>query len=188
MGWIITLIAIVAVFYIWYMAIIGRRNKAKEAFSSIDVQLKKRADLIPNILAIAKRYMKHEQDLLTEVTALRTQVAREVNPASADDVKQYLAAANTLGGSMGKLMVAVENYPELKADQTMVQAQLSYNEVEAQIAAARRFYNSAVTSLNNAVQIFPGSIIASMAGVEAMPFYEAAEADRAPVSAAELLN
>ncbi|MBI1274786.1 LemA family protein [bacterium] len=188
MGLIITLVAVVAFLYFWYMALITRRNKAKEAFSTVDVQLKKRADLIPNILAIAKRYMQHEKDLLTEVTALRAQVVRDVNPGNPDDVKQYLAAANTLGGSMGKLMVAVENYPELKADQTMMQAQLSYNEVEAQIAAARRFYNSAVTSLNNAAQIFPGSLIASMANVETMPFYEAAEADRAPVNAAELLK
>ena len=85
-------------------------------------------------------------------------------------------------------MVRVEAYPDLKSDQTMGQAMQTYNEVEAQIAAARRFYNSAVTALNNSVQIFPGNIIANMAGVSEMPFYETDDAARAPVNADDFLK
>ena len=88
---------------------------------------------------------------------------------------------------MGALMVNVENYPELKSDNTMLQAMQTYNEVEAHISAARRFYNSAVSELNTAVEIFPGSIIASMASIKVMPFYEVSEAAKAPVDAAEYL-
>ena len=84
-------------------------------------------------------------------------------------------------------MVQVENYPDLKSDQTMLNAMNSYNEVEAQIAAARRFYNSAVKNLNNSVQIFPGNIIANMASIETMPFYEADEAAKAPIDASNFL-
>ena len=173
--------------YFWYFSIIGKRNKAQEALSGIDVQLQKRGELIPNILAIAKKFMEHEKSLLTEITELRTQMGAEYDKANPDAVKDHLAIADKLASNMGKLMVQVENYPDLKSDQTMVTAMQSYNEVEAQIAAARRFYNSSVTALNNSVQIFPGSVIAGMAGVSAMPFYEAPPETLKPVNAADLL-
>ena len=179
---------IVVIGYIWYVSIIGRRNKAQEAFSGIDVQLKKRHDLIPNILTIAKRFMEHERGLLEDITRLRAQ-ALEAGDGKADPeaAKKLFEIEAALQGRMGQLMVAVENYPDLKSDQTMLQAQRSYNEVEANIAAARRFYNSAVTALRNSIQIFPGTLIAGMAGVGDMPLFEAAEADRAPVDADKYL-
>lgn len=174
--------------YLWYVSIISKKNKAKEALSGIDVQQKKRANLIPNILEIAKKFMEHEKELLTKVTELRSKVEEDYNQADPQAVKEHLAAAQALDANMGKLMIQVEEYPELRSDETMLQAQRTYNEVEEQISAARRFYNSAVTSLNNSVEIFPGNIIAGIAKVKAMPFYEAEDAAKAPVDASDILD
>ncbi|MGE0755266.1 MAG: LemA family protein [Alphaproteobacteria bacterium] len=178
----------IGITYFWYAGIISKRNRANEALSGVDVQLKKRSSLIPNILKIAQKFMEHEKSLLTEITELRSRMESDYSPGDKESVQRHLAAAEQLDGKMGQLMVAVEDYPDLKSDATMVQAMQSYNEVEAQIAAARRFYNSAVTSLNNAVQIFPGNLIARMAGVAEMPFYEVDEASRAPVDADDYLK
>lgn len=181
----LTLIFIVT--YLWYVSLVKKRNTALEALSGIDVQLTKRADLVPNILKIAKRFMEHEKSLLTEITELRTQLSHNYNKADPSAVKEHLVQAERLNDKMSILMVNVENYPELKSDNTMLQAMQTYNEVEAHISAARRFYNSAVSELNTAVEIFPGSIIASMASIKVMPFYEVSEAAKAPVDAAEYL-
>lgn len=174
--------------YFWYVGIISKRNKAQEALSGIDVQLQKRHELIPNILKIAQRFMEQEERLLTEITALREQAAQGYDNADKDAIQQHLQASEQLQHKMGQLMIQVEAYPELKSDQTMIQAQQTYSEVEAQIAAARRFYNAAVTALNNSVQIFPGTVIASMASVTAMPFYDAPDAVTAPVNADDYLK
>ena len=178
------IIAVLSVI-IWfiYSGIIRKRNKALEAFSGIDVQLKKRHDLIPNILTIAKRFMEHEKELLTEITRLRA-AAIDAGPEKATE---RFSLESALQNQMGKLMVAVENYPELKSDATMLNAQRTYSEVEAHISAARRFYNSAVNALNNAVQIWPSSTIARMIGVDAMPLFEVSETERAPVAAGDFL-
>ena len=177
-----------AVLYFWYVGIISKRNQAKEALSTIDVQLQKRGELIPNILQIAQRFMEHEKQLLTEITELRSAFHKEYDRADQQAVSEHLAVAQQLSSKMGKLMVQVENYPELKSDATMMTAMQSYNEVEAQIAAARRFYNSAVTALNNSVEIFPGSVIARMANVQPLPFYEAPAESLAPVNAGDYLG
>ena len=179
---------LVVVFYLWYASIIKKRNTGYEALSGIDVQLKKRSNLIPNILKIAQKFLQHEKSLLTEITELREQTDKGYDKADKNSVQQHLQVSELLAGKMGQLMVRVEAYPDLKSDQTMVQAMQTYNEVEAQIAAARRFYNSAVTALNNSVQIFPGNIIANMAGVSEMPFYETDNAARAPVNADDFLK
>ncbi len=185
LGIIITLIVIL---YFWYVSIIGKRNTGLEALSGIDVQLKKRSNLIPNILKIAQKFLEHEKSLITEITELREQADKGYDKTDKSEVQQHLQVSELLAGKMGQLMVRVEAYPDLKSDQTMVQAMQTYNEVEAQIAAARRFYNSAVTALNNSVQIFPGNIIANMAGVSEMPFYETDEAAKAPVNADDFLK
>jgi len=187
---IVTLLAttlILSAPYMWYVAIISRRNKALEALSSVDVQLKMRLDLIPNILAIAKRFMEHELSLMTNITTLRTQAAASYDPKDAAAVQQHLNSIKALDTSMGQFMVQVEAYPALKSDETMLQAQRTYNEVEAQIAAARRFYNAGVNALNNSVQIFPGNLIAGIAGVSAMPFYEAEAAAQQSINAKDYL-
>lgn len=180
--------AVLVVGYIWYASLIGKRNKAREALSTIDVQLRQRFDLIPNILKIAQKFMEHERALFNEITALRMRAEGAYDKKNPEAVKSHLAAVETLSQRMGQLMINVENYPALKSDATMVQAMQTYNEAEAQISAARRFYNASVTALNNAIQIFPGNIIAKIAGVEEMPFYAAEEAARGPVDAGQFLK
>jgi LemA protein len=174
--------------YFWYVGIIEKRNRALESLSDVDVQLKMRLDLIPNILKIAQKFMEHEKDIFTEVTELRTRASATYDKTNANAVSGHIAAVEQLSSKMGQLMLNVENYPQLKSDQTMVQAIQSYNEVEAQISAARRFYNSAVTELNNSVQIFPGNIIANTVHVSAMPFFKAEEQVNAPIDADKFLG
>ncbi len=172
--------AAIAAVYFWYVAIITRRNKVQEALSSVAVHLNQRHDLIPNIVALAGRYMEHERALLTEVTRLREQ-AQTTTPGNPADAARRFALEGELGQRVGQVMVGMEAYPELKADRPVMEAQRTWTETEAQITASRRFYNAAVNQLNNAIQIFPGSIIAAVAGVAAMPFFEApAEAHVAP--------
>ena len=182
------LVIIAAGAYFWYVSIIGRRNKVKEALGSIDAHLQLRSDLIPNLLRAAQRFLSHEEKLLTEITALRSEVTKDYDRGNGEEVKQHLNFAEQLSSKLGQLRVQIENYPDLKGDGPIEEAMETMSEVEAQITAARRFYNSAVTDLNNSVEIFPGSVIANMAGVSSMPYYEAAEASRAPINADDYLN
>ena len=184
---IIVLVVILGVLYALYAGIIRNKNNALEALSGIDVQLKARSNLIPNILTIAKTFMTHEKDLIESVTKLRTREGESYDQDDPASIKEHLAAASALGSELGKMMISVEAYPDLKSNETMVQAQLTYNEVEAKIAAARRFYNSAVAQLNNSIEIFPGSILANFTNAKIMPFYEVDEASKAPVSAGDFL-
>lgn len=189
--WVILgiIVLLLVIGYIWYASLISKRNSAREALSGIDVQLRKRFDLIPNILKIASRFLEHEKELLTNITDLRAKAMKDYNPGDPDGVKNHLEAAGALQPAMMRLFAVAENYPDLKSDTTMVRAQDTYTEVEGHIAAARRAYNASVTSLNNAVEIFPGSMIARMAGVQGMPFYEETEeAARQPVDASDFLN
>lgn len=158
-----------------YVVIIMRRNSYKEALSNIDVQLRKRYDLIPNILAIAKRFMQQETSIMNDITALRTQAGKTFNQNLPVEVQEHFTNAEKLTNKLGQFAITMEAYPDLKSNQTMIEAMQSLNEVEAQIAAARRFYNSSVTQLNNIVQIFPGSLIARLVGVQAMPFYQSVD-------------
>jgi LemA protein len=189
-GTIVIIIAFIIIFllYFLYARIIKNKNKAYEALAGIDVQLKKRSNLIPNILQIAKNFMEHEKELISNVTELRTKTDKDYDSNDAAAVKEHMQSASALGTQMGQLMISVEAYPDLKSDQTMQQAQLSYNEVETKIAAARRFYNSAVGQLNNSIEIFPGSIIARYANASVMPFYEVDEASKVPVDASSILG
>ena len=183
---LIILLAIVAMLYGLYVQLIQKRNKVKEAMGGIDVQLEKRYDLIPNILTIAKKFMEHERGLMEEITKLRSQAAGL--RSTADTISEKINLDNAIASRMGQLMVNVENYPQLKSDQTMIQAMQTYSEVEEHIAAARRFYNSAVNELNNAVEIFPSSVIAGMLNIRSYPFFEAKEAAREAVSASDYLK
>ena len=172
--------------YSIYVSLIQKRNKTQEAFSSIDVQLKKRYDLIPNLLTIAQKYMDHERSLIEEVTKLRTDVMKL--SSSFENIDRKIALDAQIAQKMGQFMVAVENYPQLKADQPMITAMQTYNEVEEHIAAARRFYNSAANELKNAVEIFPSSFVARLMNIKAVDFFKVAEAERKPVNAADLLK
>jgi LemA protein len=185
---LILIAAILVGGYGWYASLISRRNKAREALSSIDVQLRKRHDLLPNVLKLAGRFMAHEKELLEEIVSLRSAAMQPYRPEAADEVKAHLTAEAALQAATGKLFVAVENYPELKSNETIVVAQQTYNEVEGHISAARRYYNASVTRLNNAVEIFPGSLIANLAHVTTLPFFEIEEAARRPVNVEDYLK
>lgn len=184
---LVVLLGLLFLSYTFYVSLIQKKNKAKEAFSGIDIQLKKRYDLIPNVLQIAKKFMEHERGLLEEIARLRAQAAGM--PANLSNAEQKLSLDNMITGKMGQLMVSVENYPQLKSDQTMMTAMQTYNEQEEHIAAARRFYNSAVLELNNAVEIFPGNILAMLLNIKQLPFFEVTEAkERERINAADYLN
>lgn len=186
--WVIGPIVLV-IGYIWYATLIRRRNRAQEALSSIDVQLRKRHDLLPNILKLADRFMAHERDLLTRVTDLRNQAQKPYDPNQQAEVREHLDAEGSLQAGVRQLFALAENYPELRSSETVVQAQETFNEVEGHISAARRFYNSAVTDLNSAIQVWPGPLIAGIAGVQAMPFFEIEdEAVRRPIDADSYIN
>lgn len=180
---------IIAVGYLWYMAMVRRRNQAQQALSSIDVQLRKRHDLVPNVLKLADRFMSHERDLLQRVTELRNGAQQPYDPAKADEVGQHLEAEGALQAGLRQLFAVAENYPELRSSETVVEAQTTFAEVEGNIAAARRAYNASVTNLNDTIQIWPGGIIAGIARIETMPFFEIEDdAARQPVDANDFLN
>lgn len=174
--------------YFWYVSLIRRRNRAREALASVDVQLRKRHDLLPNVLKLAGRFMAHEKELMEEIVRLRTAAMQGYRPEAPDEVKAHLDAEAMLQAATGRLMVAVEAYPQLRSAETMVTAQQTFTEVEGHISAARRFYNSAVADLNTAVEVFPGSVIAGLAHVRPLPFFEAEEAARAPVDVDDYLR
>lgn len=187
-GIILSVIAIIVILplYMLYVGVIKKKNKVKEAMAGIDVQLKKRYDLIPNILTIANKFMEHEKSLISEITQLRTQASGI--KSNQDTISDKINLDNSISSKMSQLIVSVENYPQLKSDQTMMQAMQTYSEVEEHIAAARRFYNSAVNELNNAVEIFPSSMIASFLDISVYPFFEADEAAKRSVNASDYFN
>ncbi len=176
-----------ALAYSVYVKIARKKNAVEESLSGIDVQLKKRHDLIPNVLRIAKKFMQHEKELIKEVTELRTQAVEHASDTKPKDLNQRMELESHLQNKLGQLMVAVENYPDLKSDQPMVQAQKTYNEVEEHISASRRFYNANVRNLNDTILIWPMSMIASMMGVSAYPYFEISPEEQAPVNASDIL-
>jgi LemA protein len=186
--WIVAGVVLVCL-YALYASIVIKRNRVAEALASVDVQLTQRHDLIPNVLAIARRFMEHERALLEDIAALRVTASKSVGERDPGRIGEKFDAENRLGADLGRLFAVAENYPALKSDAPMIQAQKTYEEVETNIAAARRFYNSAVGDLRNATQIFPGALVAGLAGVGTPPpFFEAGAEDRDPVNAAALLG
>jgi LemA protein len=180
---IILLVVVIVVLIAIYNGLIGRRNRVDQAYASIDVMLKKRYDLIPNLIAAVQQYMTHERELLSELTELRTRaVSGDLSPA------QRVENENALTGALGRLVVSAESYPDLKANQNFLQLQASLNEVEEQLSASRRAYNAAVTDYNNAIQMIPGSLFAGPMGMEQRPLFEAAAAERGNVDVRELFQ
>lgn len=168
--------------YSVYVGVIQKKNKVKEAFAGIDVQLKKRYDLIPNILITANKFMEHETALIEDITRLRTEAINKASDFS--NIGDKIKLESELQSKLGQLFVSVENYPQLKSDQTMIQAMQTFSEVEEHIAASRRFYNAAVLDLNNAVEIFPSSMFASSMGLTTLPYFEITdEKEKAPIDA-----
>ncbi len=184
MGWIIALVVIGLVLLGligWVVGIYNRlvalRNRFKNAFAQIDVQLKRRYDLIPNLVETAKGYMKHESETLEAVIAARNQAAGAAkavaaNPADAGAMKGLLGAEGALTGAMGKLFAVMEAYPDLKANQNMMQVSEELTSTENKIAFARQAYNDSVNTYKTYRESFPPVIFASMFGFLDAPFFE----------------
>jgi LemA protein len=166
-----------------YNGLIRKKNEVENAFGGMDVQLKKRYDLIPNIVATVQQYASHESQLLEKVTKLRTQA---LSGDLSNDEK--VAVDNQISGAIRGIMVAVENYPDLKASENFLNLQRTLNEVESQISASRRAYNAAVTDYNNGVETFPSNLMAGMMGLQRKPVFEIPEAERANVNVKDLFN
>ncbi|MCX2573826.1 LemA family protein [Pedobacter sandarakinus] len=178
---IVIAIALFALFF--YNSIIGKKNQVTNAFSAIDVMLKKRFDLIPNLVEVVKQYTTYEQETLTKIVGLRAQAAS----GTISDTEK--AALDTeLSSTVKGLMVNIENYPDLKANSSFINLQTTWTESEEQIAAARRTYNSTVTDYNNSIMMFPGNLFAGMLNFQPMPVLAAAEAERQNISAKALFN
>jgi LemA protein len=185
--WIVVAIVVVGS-YLWYTVIVRRRVRVAEALAGIDVQLQQRHDLIPNVLTIAKRFMEHERGLLNEITELRAKAHQQVGERDFAKVTEKFETEARLGQQMGRLLMLAENYPQLKSDGPMVEAQRTYTEIETNIAAARRFYNTSVASLTSAVQTFPGPLLKAAAGVrDVPPMFQTIEAARTAPDASRYL-
>ncbi|BDY13091.1 LemA family protein [Hydrogenimonas cancrithermarum] len=166
-----------------YNTLVSRRNQCDNIFASIDALLKKRYNLIPNLVTLMKESMKYEKGLLEKVTELRSK-AMQPNLTR----EQKIAIADELTQPLHGLMVAVENYPELKANEQIIQLMHTLNEIEEQIAAARRAYNQAVTDYNNTRQMFPSSLIANWFNFGPKTLFEIPEIERKNIDIKELLE
>jgi LemA protein len=165
-----------------YNKLVTLRNRFKNAFAQIDVQLKRRYDLIPNLVETAKGYMAHESETLEAVIKARNQAvsANEqaaANPGNAGAMQGLLGAESMLGGAMGKLMLTVERYPDLKANESMSQLMEELTSTENKVSFARQAYNDAVTSFNTARETFPNVLIAGPLGFEAAVLFEVKDAE-----------
>ncbi|GIZ50709.1 LemA family protein [Noviherbaspirillum aridicola] len=171
-----------------YNRLVSLRNQFKNAFAQIDVQLKRRYDLIPNLVETARGYMKHERDTLEAVINARNQAVSASTraaaaPGDADAVRQLAAADGMLSASLGKMFALSESYPDLKANQNMMQLTEELTSTENRIAFARQAYNDGVMEYNNSREQFPGSIIAGMFAFTPAQLLEATESpeERKPV-------
>lgn len=167
------LLVLVIYLMIAYNGLVRKKNKVLTNYSSVDVMLKKRADLIPNLVASVKGYMQHEKTTLVNIVELRSRIA-QAEPMS----PKRFGLEDTLGQQLGKLLLTVENYPDLKANENTMHLQRSLTEQEEQISAARRAYNAAVNKMNVAVESFPSLIVAKLFGFQKHPFFQADEQSR----------
>ncbi|PLX25745.1 hypothetical protein C0580_01560 [Candidatus Parcubacteria bacterium] len=165
----IVILVIVAVIILWligvYNGLIRLRNRVKEAWSDIDVQLKRRYDLIPNLVETVKGYMKHEEGVLTKVTEARS---KAMNAKGAEEKGK---AENMLSDTLKSLFAVAESYPDLKASQNFLQLQDEISDTENKIQASRRFYNGQVRDFNTKIQIFPNNVVAGMLKFTAEQFF-----------------
>lgn len=169
---ILIIIVVVMLFLVsTYNGLVTSRNAFKNAFAQIDVQLTRRYDLIPNLVEIAKGYIKHERETLEAVIQARNGAvaglkAAAANPADAAAVQQLSGAEAQLGGALGRLFAVSEAYPDLKANQTMMQLSEELTSTENKVAFARQAYNDSVMSYNNHREVFPASMVAGMFGFQ----------------------
>ncbi len=156
---LILLAILLLILVLMYNSLISKKNQVENIFASIDTQLKKRFDLIPNLIASVKQYMTHEKTLLESVTSLRSKSIKH----NLED-NEVISLDSKMSSALGSLMIAVEAYPDLKANENVMHLQASLNEVEEQIQAARRAYNQAVTDYNNAIEMIPTNFMAKIMG------------------------
>ena len=173
------LIAIVVLVFLWlivaYNGLVSTRNRAQEAWSDIDVQLKRRYDLIPNLVESVKGYAAHEKQVFEDVTKARSQAMQATGAAKA-------GAENQLSQTLKSLFAVAENYPQLKANENFLNLQNELTDTEDKIQAARRFYNGMVRDLNIKIQTFPTNLFASMFGFAQMEFFgDLTDAEKQPV-------
>lgn len=174
---VIIILVVVAVIAIWcigiYNNLVKLRNNRENAFANIDVQLKQRHDLIPQLVSTVKGYASHEKELLVRVTEARTAAM------GASGINDKIKAENALSNALSGLRVSLEAYPDLKANQNFLQLQGEISDIENKLAASRRFFNSTTRELNNAVQTFPSNIFAGMFGFGKEPMFEIPQEERA---------
>jgi LemA protein len=180
---IIVLVVLAMVWFVLYNTLVQKKNQVTNVFATIDALLKKRYDLIPNLVAAVKNYMEYEKGVLTQITELR---AKAVSGNLSDDEKVSLE--NKLSKLMGDIRVAVENYPDLKANQNFLQLQGALNETEEQLSAARRAYNAAVTDYNNAIEMYPTNVVASVMNYKTKLVFEAAPEEKKNVDVNDLFK
>ena len=177
---IVTLVILVAVVLLAvaiYNKLVRLRNAIGNAFAQIDVQLKRRYDLIPNLVETARKYLQHERETLEAVVAARNQALSaagkaRAHPGDAAPIVALGAAENLLGGTLGRLMAVVESYPELKADQTMLDLSEELASTENRVGFSRQAYNDAVLDYNNAAQQFPANLVGGWFGFKAAAMLE----------------
>lgn len=191
----IVTIAVVALIVFWavgaYNRLIKLRNEITNAFAQIDVQLKRRHDLIPNLVEVARKYLEHERETLERVTAARAQVVAATDlvrgqPNQAGPIKSLNLAEGVLGSAMGRFQATVEAYPELKADQSLRDLSEELTHTENKVAFSRQLFNDATLDYNNGAQQFPANIVAGLFGFKeaAMLQATATDAERAGVKVA----
>ena len=171
------IVAVIAYGIAIYNNLVNLRNRVKNAFAQIDVQLTRRYDLIPNLVEAVKGYMKHERETLEAVIKARNAAvssldAAKADPANAEAIKKLGAAEGLLGGALGRLFALSEAYPDLKANQNMMQFQEELASTENKVAFARQAFNDSVLSYNNAVENFPNNVVAGMFRFEAASFLD----------------
>jgi len=179
---IIIIIAVVVLLVLMvvgiYNSLVKLRNNRENAFANIDVQLKQRHDLIPQLVATVKGYAQHEKELLTRVTEARAAAM------SATGINDKIQAENQLSSALAGLKVSLEAYPDLKANQNFLQLQEEISDIENKLAATRRYFNTATRELNNKVQTFPSNILAGMFGFQKEPMFEVPKEERASMEKA----
>ncbi len=179
---LIFIVIVVNLFFI-YNSLVSKKNQVKNIFAGLDANLKKRYDLIPNLVATVSKYMEHEKSLLSEVTKLRS----DANKPNVSD-EQKIALDAKLSSALGSIMIAVENYPDLKANENVLHLQGTLNEVEEQISAARRAYNQAVTDYNNKIEMIPSNLVAMAIGYKRKEVFHIPDVQRENINVKELFN
>jgi LemA protein len=175
------ILGIIAIVIIWliatYNGLITSRNRVDEAFSDIDVQLKRRYDLIPNLVETVKGYLTHEKETLVQLTQARS-AAMQVHDNKGATLAQREQAENQLSGTLKTLFAVSENYPDLKANQSFLDLQAQLTDTEDKIQAARRFFNGNVRDFNTKIQVFPTNMFASWMKFTKYDFFQAAEGEK----------